>query len=177
MTSPWTEPGMTLKVTILPAWWNTWWFRSLYLILMIVILRIAYRYRLRVMSDALALRLQERVDERTRLSRELHDTLMQTIEGSRLIVDTATKQQTDPAQHRVALEKLSTWLDRASNEGRAAMDTLRGYTNQQRRSLLRSETNGRRVRRATHGPNRLSCAGVAQSDAPACRGRGFPHWL
>lgn len=129
VTSPWTEPGMTLRVTILPAWWNTWWFRSLYLILIIVILRLAYRYRLRVMSDALALRLQERVDERARLSRELHDTLMQTIEGSRLIVDTATKQQTDPAQHRVALEKLSTWLDRASNEGRAAMESLRGYTN------------------------------------------------
>jgi signal transduction histidine kinase len=129
MTSPWTEPGVTLKVTILPAWWNTWWFRSLYLILLIVILRIAYRYRLRVTSDALALRLQERVDERIRLSRELHDTLMQTIEGSRLIVDTATRQQTDPAQQRAALEKLSTWLDRASSEGRAAMETLRGSTN------------------------------------------------
>ena len=128
-TSPWTEPGMTLKVTILPAWWNTWWFRSLYLILLLALLRIAYRYRVRVMSDALALRLQERVEERARLSRELHDTLMQTIEGSRLIVDTAIKPQTDPAQHRVALEKLSTWLDRASNEGRAAMETLLGSTN------------------------------------------------
>ena len=96
-TSPWTEPGVTLKVKILPAWWATWWFRSLYLLLILVMLRIAYRYRLRVMSDALALRLQERVDERIRLSRELHDTLMQTIEGSRLIVDTATKPQTDPA--------------------------------------------------------------------------------
>jgi signal transduction histidine kinase len=131
MTSPWTDPGMILKVTILPAWWNTWWFRSLYLILIVAILRIAYRYRVRVMSDALALRLQERVDERARLSRELHDTLMQTIEGSRLIVDTATKPQTDPTQHRLALEKLSTWLDRASNEGRAAMQTLRGSTNYQ----------------------------------------------
>ena len=129
MTSPWSEPGVTLKVVILPAWWNTWWFRSLYLILLIVILRIAYRYRLRVTSDALALRLQERVDERIRLSRELHDTLMQTIEGSRLIVDTAILPQTDPGQHRLALEKLSTWLDRASNEGRAAMATLRGSTN------------------------------------------------
>ncbi len=128
VTSPWTAPGLTFQVTILPPWWNTWWFRSLYLMLIVVILRFAYRYRLRVMSDALALRLQERVDERTRLSRELHDTLMQTIEGSRLIAYTATKSQTHPAQHRVALEKLSTWLDRASDEGRAAMETLRSST-------------------------------------------------
>ena len=128
-TSPWTAPGIALRVTILPAWWNTWWFRSLYLMLMILMLWIAYRYRLRAMSDALALRLQERVDERSRLSRELHDTLMQTIEGSRLIVHTATLPQTDPAQQGEALDKLSSWLDRASDEGRAAMETLRGSTN------------------------------------------------
>jgi signal transduction histidine kinase len=128
-TSPWTDPGIALKVKILPPWWSTWWFRSLYLLALLVLLRIAYRYRVRIVSDALALRMQERVDERTRLSRELHDTLMQTIEGSRLIVDTATKPQTSPADHRLALEKLSLWLDRASSEGRAAMDTLRGSTN------------------------------------------------
>jgi ligand-binding sensor domain-containing protein/signal transduction histidine kinase len=124
-TSPWTEPGITLRVKVQPPWWSTWWFRTVYLILFAAALRVAYRYRLHVMSRALALRLQERVDERTRVARELHDTLMQTIQGSRMIADYASKKQTDPAQHLPALEKLSAWLERASNEGRAAMETLR----------------------------------------------------
>ena len=127
-SSPWTAPGIILKVIILPPWWGTWWFRSFYLASIMAGAWIAYRYRLHTISKALALRLQERADERTSLSRELHDTLMQTIEASRMVADYASKQQTDPAQHRVALEQLSTWLEKASNQGRAAMRTLRGHT-------------------------------------------------
>jgi PAS domain S-box-containing protein len=26
---PWSEPGAQLRIQILPAWWNTWWFRAL----------------------------------------------------------------------------------------------------------------------------------------------------
>lgn len=128
-TSPWTEPGITLRVRILPPWWRTWWFRSIYLLSLITGAGIAYRYRLRAISKTLGLRLQERADERTRISRELHDTLMQTIQASRMVADYASKQQTDPIQHRKALEQLSLWLERASIEGRAAMRTLRGFTN------------------------------------------------
>jgi signal transduction histidine kinase len=81
------------------------------------------------MSKALALRHQERADERIRVSRELHDTLMQTIQASRMVADYASKRQTDPAQQRLALEQLSGWLKRASSEGRAAMRSLRRPTN------------------------------------------------
>jgi signal transduction histidine kinase/ligand-binding sensor domain-containing protein len=125
-SSPWTEPGRTLKVRILQPWWGTWWFRSFYLMLAMACAWIAYRYRLHSLSKSLALRLQARTEERTRLSRELHDTLMQTIEASRMVADYAAKQQTDPAQHRAALEQLSTWLEKASNQGRETMRTLRG---------------------------------------------------
>jgi ligand-binding sensor domain-containing protein/signal transduction histidine kinase len=131
VTSPWSNPGATLRIDVLPAWWNTWWFRSFFLFLVIVALRAAHRYRVQLMSDALALRLQDRAEERTRISRELHDTLMQTIEASRLIVHTATKPRTDPSQHRAALERLAGWLDRASDEGRAAMATLRSSLSDQ----------------------------------------------
>jgi signal transduction histidine kinase/ligand-binding sensor domain-containing protein len=127
--SPWTEPGIALRVRILPPWWSTWWFRSFYLLLVLVGVWIVYRYRLRAMSKALALRLQERADERNRVSRDLHDTLMQTIQASRIVADYASKQQADPAQDRAALEQLSAWLKRASSEGREAMRSLRGSSN------------------------------------------------
>jgi signal transduction histidine kinase len=119
-----TDLEITVKVIVFPSWWNTWWFRGCYLGTALAGICVAYRHRLRAASKAHALGLQERADERTRLSRELHDTLMQTIQGSQMIAD-YSKELTDPAQHRAALEKVSVLLKRASDEGRAAMRTLR----------------------------------------------------
>lgn len=124
-SSPWSAPGAILMIRILPPWWSTWWFRCIYIIFVLTLGWTAYRLRLDALSKALALRLEARADERTRLSRELHDTLMQTIEASRMIADYASNRQSDPVQHRLALEQLSTWLERASNQGRLAMRTLR----------------------------------------------------
>jgi hypothetical protein len=27
----WDEPGATLRIEIMPAWWNSWWFRVIYI--------------------------------------------------------------------------------------------------------------------------------------------------
>ena len=26
----WSEPGASLEIEVLPAWWNSWWFRMFY---------------------------------------------------------------------------------------------------------------------------------------------------
>jgi len=76
------------------------------------------------------LRLEERVNERTRITRELHDTFLQTIQGSKLVADDALEQSTDPIRMRRAMEQLSAWLERATQEGRAALNSLRASTTQ-----------------------------------------------
>jgi PAS domain S-box-containing protein len=43
----WSEPGLELTVTVLPAWWNTWWFRALCVALSITLLAGFYRWRIR----------------------------------------------------------------------------------------------------------------------------------
>jgi signal transduction histidine kinase len=73
----------------------------------------------------LRIRFDERLEERTRLARELHDTLLQTIQGSKLVADHAQQHLDDPGITRTALQRLSPWLDRAVVEGRAALDSLR----------------------------------------------------
>jgi signal transduction histidine kinase len=78
----------------------------------------------------LELRLEERVNERTRISRELHDTFLQTIQGSKLVADDALDPSTDPVRMRRAMEQLSVWLARATQEGRAALNSLRTTTTQ-----------------------------------------------
>jgi signal transduction histidine kinase len=76
------------------------------------------------------LRLEERVNERTRITRELHDTFLQTIQGSKLVADDALEQSTDPVRMRHAMEQLSAWLAKAMQEGRAALNSLRTTTTQ-----------------------------------------------
>jgi signal transduction histidine kinase len=70
------------------------------------------------------LRLEERVSERTRLARDLHDTLLQTLQGSKLVADEALEHRSDVKYTSRSLEKLSEWIDRAMREGRAALNTL-----------------------------------------------------
>lgn len=76
------------------------------------------------------LRLEERVGERTRITRELHDTFLQTIQGSKLVADDALERSSDPDRMRRAMEQLSVWLGQATQEGRAALISLRTSTTQ-----------------------------------------------
>jgi signal transduction histidine kinase len=131
----WSEPGAALSIEILPPWWGTWWFTVIYVSIIILLVLSAYRYRLHQIARQFNLRLEERVSERTRLAREFHDTLLQTIQASKMLADDALEEATDPAGMRLAITKLSHWLGRATEEGRAALNSLRASV-VQRNDLL-----------------------------------------
>src|SRR5215469_1192976 len=76
------------------------------------------------------LRLNERLAERLRISRELHDTLLQTIQGSKLVADDALKKPDDHVRMQQAMEQLAIWLDQVMHEGRVAVNSLRTSTTQ-----------------------------------------------
>src|SRR4030088_2429520 len=44
---PWDEPGATLRIEILPAWWNSWWFRLTYIAALLLVAAAIYIYRRR----------------------------------------------------------------------------------------------------------------------------------
>jgi signal transduction histidine kinase len=73
----------------------------------------------------LKLRFDTRLEERTRMARDLHDTLLQTIQGSKMVADAARSNVDDRVLTVRTLDRLSDWLDRASHEGRAALESLR----------------------------------------------------
>jgi signal transduction histidine kinase len=70
-------------------------------------------------------RFEERLEERTRIARDFHDTLLQTIQGSKMVADTALLQNAGLPQMRSRMEELSEWLGRAVHEGRSALSSLR----------------------------------------------------
>lgn len=41
----WSEPGVELRLEILPAWWNTWWFRALVVAVSLAVLCGLYKWR------------------------------------------------------------------------------------------------------------------------------------
>jgi signal transduction histidine kinase/ligand-binding sensor domain-containing protein len=121
----WNDTGATLSFTVAPAWYQTKWFLALCVVAGLVIFWILYRLRLRQMAKAMSTRFDERMAERIRVARDLHDTVLQTIQGSKLVADDALDPSTDPARMRRAMEQLSVWLGRATEEGRAALNSLR----------------------------------------------------
>jgi signal transduction histidine kinase/ligand-binding sensor domain-containing protein len=126
----WNDVGATIGFRIPPAWYQTNWFRVLCVIAGLVVIWAFHRLRLRQIARAISARFDERLAERTRIVRDLHDTFLQTIQGSKLVADDALELSTDPIRMRRAMEQLSVWLGRATQEGRAALNSLRTTTTQ-----------------------------------------------
>jgi signal transduction histidine kinase len=89
-----------------------------------------YWLRIRRTEMALGLRFDEQFAERTRVARDLHDTLLQTIEASKMVADDALDPSADPDRVRRAMSRLSDWLGHATEEGRAALHSLRTAHNE-----------------------------------------------
>ena len=77
----WGEPGRELAIEIRPPWWETWWFRGLLVLVVLATIIGAYILRVRQIAQRFSIRLDERVNERTRIARELHDSLLQSFQG------------------------------------------------------------------------------------------------
>jgi signal transduction histidine kinase len=84
--------------------------------------------RVRKMAEAqLTLRFEERLAERTRIARELHDTLLQSFQALMLHFQTVS-DMLSPGPAKEALEKALDRADQAILEGRNAIQNLRSST-------------------------------------------------
>lgn len=123
----WNEQGATFDFEIIPAWYQTRWFYALISVVGTICLWGIYRLRLWQIRRVISAGFDERLAERTRVARDLHDTFMQTVQASKMAVDEARRSSLDPGRVRrdLDLEALSGWLGQATEEGRAALNSLR----------------------------------------------------
>ena len=123
----WNNVGATLNFEIAPAWYQTISFRASCVGAFLLLLWALYRLRLHQLERQFNVRLEERVSERTRIARDLHDTLLQSFHGlllrfqtvSHLLPDGEAKQTLDGAIDQAA---------EAITEGRDAVQGLRSPT-------------------------------------------------
>jgi signal transduction histidine kinase/ligand-binding sensor domain-containing protein len=124
----WDRQGVVFSITQQPYFYQTRWFVAAMFALGIMLVVVVYRLRVARISRMLSARFDERLAERTRVARELHDTLLQTVQGSKMVADHALKNPGDQTRMVGAMEQLSTWLAQATEEGRAALQSLRAST-------------------------------------------------
>lgn len=122
----WADQATTLRFSIAPAPSETWWFKALCGLLLLSLAYLAYRWHMRRMARQMAERLQERIGERERIARELHDTLLQSIQGLILHVHAATMNLPPRDTTRLQLEKALQQADEVMDEGRGRICALRG---------------------------------------------------
>ena len=142
----WNEEGVSLPILITPPWWRTNCFRAVCVGLFLALLWAAYQFRMRQVQHAFDMTLEARVGERTRIARELHDTLLQSFHG--LLLRFQTVSYLLPERPAEAKEKLDGAIEQAAKaitEGRDAVQGLRASTRRTQRSRSRDQDPWRRA--------------------------------
>lgn len=122
----WSSKTATAEFAILPAFYQTNWFRALCAVLLLVFAWLGYQLRIRRLHRQFEMTLDARVGERTRIARELHDTLLQSFHGLLLRFQTAFNLLPDrPAESKQVLQSAIEQAAEAITEGRDAVQGLR----------------------------------------------------
>jgi signal transduction histidine kinase/ligand-binding sensor domain-containing protein len=121
----WNEVGSTLHFVVLPAFDQTAWFRIFCAIALAGCLWLLYLLRLKRATAQVQQRLSARLEERVRIARELHDTLLQGFQGLVLRFDSVMKAipEDHPARHLMG--KVLDRADEVLLEGRERVHDLR----------------------------------------------------
>jgi signal transduction histidine kinase len=125
----WNASETAIALNVAPAYYQTYWFRLSCIAAFLGMLAAAYQLRLRQLSREFNLRLEERVAERTRIARDLHDTLLQSFQGVLLKFHAVIYMVMErPAEAQKTLETVIEQARQAITEGRNAVQGLRSST-------------------------------------------------
>jgi signal transduction histidine kinase/ligand-binding sensor domain-containing protein len=125
----WNTTGASVQIRVLGPWWTWWWVRAAFMLLTLTAITALYHFRVRRLAYQLDLRFEERLAERTRIARELHDTLLQSFHG--LMFRFQAVRNMLPKHPEEAIECLDGALqvtEQAIAEGRDAIQGLRSST-------------------------------------------------
>lgn len=131
----WSEEGATIKITVIPPFWQRWWFMLVASASLVAIVALLFRARLKRLQRAQSAQenfsrqlISSQENERKRIAAELHDSL-----GQNLMViknwTTMAKRHLEPESlARQPLEEIASSVTASIEEVREIAYNLRPYT-------------------------------------------------
>jgi signal transduction histidine kinase len=162
----WNNQGATVRFALRPHFYQMSWFYVLCATTFLVLLWLGYQFRLRQLERAFNMRMEERIEERTRIARELHDTLLQSFQG--LMFSFQAARNLLPGRTEEAIRTLDGAIrkgDEAVAEGRDAIQNLRLGSAQRRLEDLLTTT-GQEFRDAQEGNGHAAVFQVTTEGQP-----------
>jgi signal transduction histidine kinase/ligand-binding sensor domain-containing protein len=122
----WNEEGAWLELSVAPAWYQRSSMQLLCVLVGALLVWGLYQMRIRQVAHQFNLSLEARVSERTRIARDLHDTLLQSFHG--LMFQFQAARNMLPRRPDEAMDVLDSAIgatEQAISESRSAIQQLR----------------------------------------------------
>jgi signal transduction histidine kinase len=124
----WNETGATVDFEIPPAFVQTIWFLAIWMVAGAAALWLLFILRLRQIQERMRGRLEERLAERESIARDLHDTLLQGVQGLVFKFQAAAERMPSSDSNRDHLEEALDLADEVLEDGRSKLAGLRGFS-------------------------------------------------
>jgi signal transduction histidine kinase/ligand-binding sensor domain-containing protein len=121
----WNPQPATLDILIPPTFVQTGWFLLLLAFGAALLLYAAYAIRMRYVTRRMQERLEGRIEERSRIARSLHDTLLQSVQGLLMSFNAHVHHVPQGSRERAHLERTLSLARRLLVEGRDQIMDLR----------------------------------------------------
>jgi len=121
----WDLNGIVYEITQQPYFYQTTWFQVVAVTALFLLLTTAYLLRVQQIVRQAHMRAEERLMERERIAREMHDTLLQGILSVSMHLEAAHDRLPDDSPARPVMNKVLVVIRQVIEEGRAALRGLR----------------------------------------------------
>ncbi|AKU20986.1 sensor histidine kinase [Massilia sp. NR 4-1] len=121
----WNTQGAALEIDIPPTFAQSGWFKLLLAAASLLLLYGAYTLRIRYLTQRMQERLHERLAERSRIARALHDTLLQSMQSLLISFDAHSRHLKEGTQERKRLDQTLNLAEQLLVEGRDQIMDLR----------------------------------------------------
>ena len=121
----WNSEQASVQFEIARLFWQTWWFGLALVTLLALGVLAVYRFRMHQLTRQLQVRFEERLAERTRIARELHDTLLQGFLSASMQLHVAADQLPPESIAKPRVVRVLELMGQVIDEGRNAVRGLR----------------------------------------------------
>lgn len=169
----WNNTGATLEFEVPPAFYQTSWFYAICVLALFAALTVAYRVRVRQVAAHVRDRLEAQLAERERIARDLHDTLLQGMQGLIWKFQAASDRMPPGEPARQLMEQSLDRADKLLEESRDKVKELRPAANDAADLAQALAAEGEQLTKLHSAQFHASVQGTPRDLHPIVREEGF----